>query len=92
MHRDVGVCSIGHDELTGVLLLRQQRGHAVQPAQGLWNGRAPGVSLQPRVLPLGPGDAEARSAADRFACCVASSDLQPDDRSVAEAVAAECLV
>jgi hypothetical protein len=28
MHRDVGVCSIGHDELTAVLLLRQQRGHA----------------------------------------------------------------
>ena len=26
MHRDVGVCSIGHDELTAVLLLRQQRG------------------------------------------------------------------
>jgi hypothetical protein len=39
MHRDVGVCSIGHDELTAVLLLRQQCGHAVQPAPGLWNGR-----------------------------------------------------
>jgi hypothetical protein len=39
MHRDVGVCSIGYDELIAVLLLRQQRGHAVQPAPGLWNGR-----------------------------------------------------
>jgi hypothetical protein len=33
------VCSIGHDELIAVLLLREQRGHAVQPAPGLWNGR-----------------------------------------------------
>ena len=39
MHPDVGVCSIGYDGLTAVLLLRQQRGHAVQPAPGLWNGR-----------------------------------------------------
>ena len=35
-----GVCSIGYDELIAVLLLRQQRGHLVQPAPGLWNGRA----------------------------------------------------
>ncbi|MGO9906453.1 MAG: hypothetical protein ACLPY3_12150, partial [Solirubrobacteraceae bacterium] len=40
MHPDVGVCSIGYDELIAVLLLRQQRGHAVQPAPGLWNGRS----------------------------------------------------
>ena len=40
MHRDVGVCSIGHDELTVVLLLRRQRSHATPPAPGLWNGRA----------------------------------------------------
>ncbi len=33
------VCSIGYDELIAVLLLREQRGHAVQPAPGLWNGR-----------------------------------------------------
>ncbi len=39
MHPDVGVCSIGYDELIAVLLLRQQREHAVQPAPGLWNGR-----------------------------------------------------
>jgi hypothetical protein len=39
MHPDVGVCSIGYDELIAVLLLRQQRRHAVQPAPGLWNGR-----------------------------------------------------
>jgi hypothetical protein len=39
MHRDGGVSSIGHGELIAVLLLRQQRGHAVQPAPGLWNGR-----------------------------------------------------
>ena len=39
MHPHVGVCSIGYDELIAVLLLRQQRGHAVQPAPGLWNGR-----------------------------------------------------
>jgi hypothetical protein len=38
-HPDVRVCSIGHDELIAVLLLRQQRGHAVQPAPGLWNVR-----------------------------------------------------
>ena len=45
MHPDVGVCSIGYDELIAVLLLRQQRGHAVQAAPGLWNGR------QARVTP-----------------------------------------
>ena len=44
MHPDVGVCSIGYDELIAVLLLRQQRGHAVQPAPGLWNGRLPQLS------------------------------------------------
>ena len=38
-HREVAVCAIGRDELTAVLLLRQQRGHAAQPAPGLWNGR-----------------------------------------------------
>ena len=40
MHPDVGVCSIRYDELIAVLLLRQQRGYATQPAPGLWNGRA----------------------------------------------------
>jgi hypothetical protein len=35
MHPDVGVCSIRYDELIAVLLLRQQRGHAVQPGAGL---------------------------------------------------------
>ena len=44
MHLDAGDCWIGHDALTAVLLLRQQRGHAVQAAPRLWNGRAPGVS------------------------------------------------
>jgi hypothetical protein len=39
MHRDVGLCSIEHDELTAVLLLRQQRGRAAQPVPRLWNGR-----------------------------------------------------
>ena len=39
MHPDVGVCSIGYHELIAVLLLCQQRGHAVQPPPGLWNGR-----------------------------------------------------
>ena len=39
MHPDVGVCSIRYDELIAVLLLRQQRGYATQPAPGLWNGR-----------------------------------------------------
>ena len=48
MHRDVGVCSIGHDELTVVLLLRRQRRHATPPALGLWNGRKRGVSRGPR--------------------------------------------
>jgi hypothetical protein len=37
MHGEVGVCSIGYDELIAVLLLRQQREHAVQPAPGVWN-------------------------------------------------------
>jgi hypothetical protein len=46
MHPDVGVCSIGYDELIAVLLLRQQRGHAVQLAPGLWNGRERGVSVR----------------------------------------------
>jgi hypothetical protein len=40
-HRDVGVCSIGLDELIAVLLLRHQRGHAVPPPPRLWNGRDP---------------------------------------------------
>ena len=40
IHPDVGVCSIRYDELMAVLLLRQQREHAVQPPSGLWNGRA----------------------------------------------------
>ena len=40
MHPDVGVCSIGYDELIAVLLLREQRGYAAQRAPGLWNGRA----------------------------------------------------
>ena len=44
MHLDVGVCSIGSDELIAVLLLRHQRGHAVQPAPRLWNGREREVS------------------------------------------------
>jgi hypothetical protein len=39
MHRDVVLCSIEHDELTAVLLLRQQLGHAAQPVPRLWNGR-----------------------------------------------------
>ena len=48
MHPDVGVCSIGYNELIAVLLFRQQRGHAVQPPPGLWNGRKGGVSREPR--------------------------------------------
>jgi len=40
MRRDVGVCSIGYNEVIAVLLLRQQREHVVQPVPGLWNGRA----------------------------------------------------
>jgi hypothetical protein len=44
MHPDVGVCSIGYDELIAVLLLRRQGGYAAEPAPGLWNGRGPLVS------------------------------------------------
>jgi hypothetical protein len=44
MHRDVAGCWIGHDELTAVLLLRQQSGHAAQPVPRSWNGRGPLVS------------------------------------------------
>ena len=47
MQRDVGVCSIGQDELTAVLLLRQQREHALQPAPGLWNGTAAAPRREP---------------------------------------------
>ena len=43
VNRDVGLCSIEHDELTAVLLLRQQRGHAAQPVPRLWNGRKASV-------------------------------------------------
>ena len=50
-HRDVAVCSIGRNKLTAVLLLRQQRGHAAQPAQGLWNGRR-GEGAQASVEPV----------------------------------------
>ena len=47
MHPDVGVCSIGYDGLIPVLLLRQQIGHAVQPAPGLWNGRDAAATRPP---------------------------------------------
>jgi hypothetical protein len=60
MHRDVGVCSIGHDELTVVLLLRRQRSHATPPAPGLWNGRVRGVSSPAPTLSVTPEDARAR--------------------------------
>ena len=49
MHPDVGVCSIGYDELIAVLLPRQQRGYAAQPAPGLWNGRDPQLSSRQRA-------------------------------------------
>ena len=45
-HRDVAVCLIECDELTAVLLLRQQRGHAAQSAPGLWNGRERALSAR----------------------------------------------
>ena len=53
MHPDVGVCSIGYDELIAVLLLRQQRGYAAQPA--------PDCQLQDWVL-----DQDAVGNANRF--------------------------
>jgi hypothetical protein len=52
MHPDVGVCSIGYDELIAVLLLRQQRGYATQPAPGLWNGRTRELERDSGELPL----------------------------------------
>ena len=48
IHPDVGVCSIRYDELIAVLVLRQQRGYATQPAPGLWNGRNGAVSGRAR--------------------------------------------
>ena len=48
----VGVCSIVYDELIAVLLLRQQRGHVVQPAPGLWNGRAGELQRAVGSVPL----------------------------------------
>jgi hypothetical protein len=58
MHRDVDVCSIGNDELTAVLLLRQQCGHAAQPAPGLWNGRGAALPRRARRPLHPPGGAE----------------------------------
>jgi hypothetical protein len=58
MHRDVGVCSIGHDELTVVLLLRRQRRHATPPASGLWNGRVGRARRRPLRTHAPPGEAE----------------------------------
>ena len=39
MHPDVGVCSIGCDELRAVLLLRQERGHQTRADRGFRSGR-----------------------------------------------------
>jgi hypothetical protein len=64
MHPNVGVCSIEYDELIAVLLLRQQRGHAVQPTPGLWNGRRGAVSLEATRLLLGPEDREVGRVVD----------------------------
>jgi len=61
MHRDFGVCSIGHDELTVVLLLHRQRRHATSPATGLWNGREPSVSATVARLLLASDNSEARA-------------------------------
>ena len=60
MHRDVGVCSVGYDELVAVLLLRQQRGHAVQPAPGLWNGRVRRAHSRSPLAPAPPVQGVAR--------------------------------
>ena len=35
MHRDISVCAIEHDELTAVLPLLEQCGHAAQPGADL---------------------------------------------------------
>jgi hypothetical protein len=54
MHRDVGVCSIGYNELMAVFLLRQRRGCAAQPAPGSWNGRPARETRRPRSAPAPP--------------------------------------
>jgi hypothetical protein len=59
MHPGVGVYSIGYDELIAVLLLRQQHGHAVQPAPDLWNGRSSTATLS--VVPRRPPSRRSRS-------------------------------
>jgi hypothetical protein len=58
MHPDVGLCSIEPDELTAVLLLRQQRWHAGQPVPRLWNGRCPALSRAGSRFPLAHDDSE----------------------------------
>ncbi len=66
MHRDVAVCSIGHDELIAVLLLRRQRRHATPPASGLWNGRAPTARRsRGRAQPLSEAKGEQRGSRAR---------------------------
>ena len=64
MHPDVGVCSIGYDQLMAVLLLRHQRGHAVPSAPRLWNGRSPTAPRsRGRAQPLSQANGEPPTSA-----------------------------
>lgn len=55
MHRDISVCAIEHDELTAVLPLLEQCGHAAQPGAELveWNSDEGGRSSSRRRLAAG---------------------------------------
>ena len=68
MHPDVGVCSIGYDELIAVLLLRQQRGYAAQPAPGLWNGRHARAPRPSRRAAERPRRCGSRAVQDILCC------------------------
>jgi hypothetical protein len=76
---DAGVCSIAYDELIAVLLLRHQRGHAVQPAPGLWNGRDPELSagLSPSDRETGGGRPDQQRRRVSPAWLVAQAERKP---------------
>ena len=91
MHPDVGVCSIGHDELTVVLLLRRQRWHATRLAPGLWSGR---VRAGTELAATGDRFARAKRQPPIEDCDVGPRDCMPmqgrvraDSRSTAEQTA-----
>jgi hypothetical protein len=82
VHPDVGVCSIRYDERIAVLLLREQRGYATQPAPGLWNGRPAVAPKAPRTRRGGRHPAPATAG---FLSAVASRTHPRNRRTLARA-------